>query len=625
MVVRKIRLRAFYFCGGRYAMSKKRQNYSMDSEILGFFAKKYRFFPSCRVIFFLKPLTSGNTYVIINISLFHCFYTWYSAKSENNNRGAIMTENNKDMQPASSEEELVLVLDGIYSEIAQDINAAKTAILSEVKYTAVQSQSVEKDLAEKLNEQISAIKSLANELKYSLQQNQAVHNDISETIHEEVSAKLDSVAVNEALLAEIDKAVQELEEKVSALDLDAVAERVLSEMPAAEEVDYDRIGDAISEKAEEVVSEHSKQILEAVASIPVAENVDYVRIVDEVGDRVLEIVQDSAANQTVEAAPVEIDYDRIVYETTEKVVESLPPVEKLDYEKLAEMVAAKLTMPAFDYDLLAEKVVEKLSAKEETAEVYIDGDGVQDIANCVAEKLADVFVCKACATEMVEETSAEETVAALEEVCEEAVPVVEEVFEAETELATAEVAIETVAEETPAIGLVDADSELVVRLKRSFTAKLKQSEDDIKGYYSVLKNALSEYKKINSNISWHGDRFNFGRDTVARITIIGKTLGLYLALDPADPEFKQTVYRQKDVSKQKAYEGTPFMVKIKSDGGLKKALRLVVALAQKLGTEKDEEFSTVDYVAMYPQATDEEMLEEGLIKATKEKKVALDF
>ena len=530
-----------------------------------------------------------------------------------------MTENNKDMQPASSEEELVLVLDGIYSEISQDINAAKTAILSEVKYAAVQSQSVEKDLTEKLNEQLSAIKSLANELKYSLQQNQAVHNDISETIQEEVSAKLDSVAANESLLAEIDKAVQELQEKVSALDMDAVADRVLSELPVAEELDYDKIGDTVSEKVEEVVSEQSKQILEAVSLIPVAENVDYVRIVDEVGDRVLEIMQDSAANQSAEAAPVAIDYDKIVYETAEKVVESLPPVEKLDYEKLAEMVAAKLTVPAFDYDLLAEKVVEKLSAKEETAEVYIDGDGVQDIANCVAEKLADVFACKTCATETVEE------VAVVEETCEEAVVVVEEAPEAETEIATAEVAVEAVVEEAPVIGLVDADSDLVLRLKRSFTAKLKQSEDDIKGYYSVLKNALSEYKKINSNISWHGDRFNFGRDTVARITIIGKTLGLYLALDPADPEFKQTVYRQKDVGKQKAYEGTPFMVKIKSDGGLKKALRLVAALAEKLGAEKEEEFSTVDYVAMYPNATDEEMLAEGLIKATKEKKVALDF
>ena len=101
-----------------------------------------------------------------------------------------MTENNKGMQPASQEDELVLVLDGIYSEIAKDINSAKSAIVREVKYAAVQSQSVEKDLATKLTEQLAAIKALSNELKYSLQQNQSVHSDISETIKEEVSSKL---------------------------------------------------------------------------------------------------------------------------------------------------------------------------------------------------------------------------------------------------------------------------------------------------------------------------------------------------------------------------------------------------------------------------------------------------
>ena len=550
-----------------------------------------------------------------------------------------MTENNKGMQPASSEDELILVLDGIYSELVKDINSAKSSIVSEVKYSSVQAQSVEKTLSAKLAEQLAAIKALSNELKYSLQQNQAVHTDISETIKEEVSSKLDTVAGSSALLEEIDKAIHELEEKIAQIDADAIADKVVAALPAQEEVDYDKIGETVAEKAEAVAAEHSKQVLEAVAAIPVAENVDYARI---------------------------------VYETAEKVIESLPPVEKIDYEKLSDMVAAKVSapVPAIDYDLLAEKVAEKIAGKEETSEVFIDADGVQDIADSVASKLADSLkveatvdydrVCQAAQAaqivpdpvdydrivdvllerlsvetftfeEVVEEAPAEEAVE--EPVAEEVVePVVEEVVEeapveepAVVETAVAEAVQEEPEAPAPVIGLVEADSDMVVRLKKSFVAKLKQSEDDIKGYYSVLKNALTEYKKINSNISWHGDRFNFGRDTVARITIIGKTLGLYLALDPADPEFKQTVYRQKDVSKQKAYEGTPFMVKIKSDGGLKKALRLVVALAEKLGTDKEEAFEAVDYVAMYPMATDEEMLEEGLIKATKEKKVALDF
>lgn len=518
-----------------------------------------------------------------------------------------MTGKNNGML-ATQDDELILVLDGIYSELEQNIKDAK--------------KSISKDLAAKHSEQLAAIKSLLNELKYSVQQNQAIHTDMSETIKQEFSSKADA---------------------------DAIADKVLAGMPAQEEVDYDKISESVTA----IAAEQSKQVLDAVAAIPVAENVDY---------------------------------SRIVGETAEKVIESLPPVEKIDYEKLADMVAERVAAPAIDYDLLAEKVAEKISGKEASTEVFIDEDGVQSIADTVVNKISDGIkveaidydrVCQAAQAaqivpdpvdydrivdvlldrlsvetftfEEVEETPVEETPA--EEVVEEAVveeapveePVVEEAPVEETveepvveeapveeapaaqeELAAAEVTVEP-APVAPVIGLVQADGDLVIRLKRSFVAKLKQSEDDIKGYYSSLKNALTEYKRINSNISWHGDRFNFGRDTVARMTIIGKTLGLYLALDPLDPEFKQTVYRQKDVSKQKAYEGTPFMVKIKSDGGLKKAVRLVGILAEKLGAEKETEFEAVDYVAMYPTATDEEMLAEGLIKATKEKKVDLDF
>ena len=173
--------------------------------------------------------------------------------------------------------------------------------------------------------------------------------------------------------------------------------------------------------------------------------------------------------------------------------------------------------------------------------------------------------------------------------------------------------------------LIDAETGLVIRLKRSFTAKMKQSEDNVKEYYSRIKNALKGYKKVNSNISWHGDRFNFGRETIAKMNICGKTLCLYLALDPNDEQFKTSVYHQKDVSSQKAYEGTPFMVKVRSDGAVKKALRLVAALAEKFTCESDETFAEVNYADEFTFQTTKELLAEGLIKQTKEKKVALNF
>ena len=154
---------------------------------------------------------------------------------------------------------------------------------------------------------------------------------------------------------------------------------------------------------------------------------------------------------------------------------------------------------------------------------------------------------------------------------------------------------------------------------------MRQSEEKVKGYYSDIKNELTSYKKINSNVSWHGDRFNYGRDTVAKININGKTLWFYVALDPNDEEFKTTVYHQKDVGAQKAYESTPFMVKVKSDAAAKKALRLVGYLAEKLGAEKDDAFAPVDYAGEFAYASTKQLFDEGFIKATKEKKVDLNF
>ena len=232
------------------------------------------------------------------------------------------------------------------------------------------------------------------------------------------------------------------------------------------------------------------------------------------------------------------------------------------------------------------------------------------------------------AEEAVEEVVEEPVEEVVEEVVEETVeePVEEVVEEVVEETASEEIAVaaEPVYDEV-GDDLIDAETGMVVRLKKSFTAKMRQSEGNVKEYYSMIKNELTSYKKINSNVSWHGDRFNFGRETVAKIGITGKTLCLYLALDPENPEFKQTVYHQKNVGHQKAYENTPFMVKVKSDAAAKKAVRLAIALAEKLQTEKKENYKEVNYVKDYAYQSTKKLLADGFIKMTKEKKVALDF
>ena len=376
---------------------------------------------------------------------------------------------------------------------------------------------------------------------------------------------------------------------------------------------------------------------------------------NEIKTMLSELAQLKGNYQQLQAAYEELNAKVNVH--TDKIVAAIQSSqsEAIDYERLADLVVAKMVVPV-DYDRLADLVAEKLAAKEDSYDVVIDEAGIDAIAEKVSEKLCvdeetsyDLVldeegiqaIAKGVANELrcecvcqaeapVEEAVAEEPAVepaeepVVEEVVVEEPVAVEPVAEVKEELAVATDPL-LLLDDFDENNLIDAETGLIIRLKKSFTAKLKQSEEDVKSYYSQIKNELTSYKKINSNVSWHGDRFNYGRDTVAKMNICGKTLCFYLALDPNDPEFKSTVYHQKDVGNQKAYESTPFMVKIKSDAAAKKAIRLASALAEKLAAEKEESFVEVDYVTEFAYETTKKLYEEGFIKATKEKKVDLNF
>ena len=556
----------------------------------------------------------------------------------------------------------------MYENVKTANAAASGAIAQEIRYGYKQNQNiyegvaslVKSEVAERLNamdekmtslQQLEEILTEIADLKYSYMQLQAICEGLSSVVSNDVVPQLNSLAEMGAKLETIDAALEALNAQ-------------LADVASLSEEDVKKIVD-------ESLAVHSQQILDAVAAIPAAENVDYVRITEEVSERVIESLP------YVEA----VDYNRINASIATAVASAI------SVDAIAEAVAAKITIPepaaveapTVDYDKLADLVVEKLAAKGISADVILDEAGIDKIAETVAEKVAPAEQAEAVdynrVAEIVEEKVNKgcdnfERVVTLDDegiqkivdgvaeelrsmtlVCEyeeidNAEPVEEEVVvEEAVEEVAEEVVEEAPVEETPAEEateeiavataepvyeeldgeLIDAETGLVVRLKRSFTAKMKQSDEKVKANYSDIKNELVSYKRINSNVSWHGDRFNFGRDTVAKIGINGKTLCFYLALDPNDPELKQTVYHQKDVGAQKAYESTPFMVKVKSDAALKKALRLVAILAEKLGTEKDEKYEPVDYVAEFAYESTKSLFESGYIKATKEKKVDFNF
>ncbi len=220
-------------------------------------------------------------------------------------------------------------------------------------------------------------------------------------------------------------------------------------------------------------------------------------------------------------------------------------------------------------------------------------------------------------TEAVEEAT-EEKSAVIEEIVEEPVINAAEPVEEKTEFAeisveeTVEnkaVVTEEIVEETEDSGDEFKFSGNSTRLKTSFLCRLIQAEKETTDYYSQLKNYILSYKGVNSRVSWFFDSFNKGRNHCAKLNIRGKTVIMYIALDPKD--YSISKYHHSDVSDKAKYAKTPMMLRVRSARALKYACELISIWMEKNGV-KQTEVKNVDYAL--PYETNEALLERGLIK-----------
>lgn len=249
-------------------------------------------------------------------------------------------------------------------------------------------------------------------------------------------------------------------------------------------------------------------------------------------------------------------------------------------KKLKEVMGRRAkTKAAYAGEALARKAMEKAEADNNAKEV-------------VADEVPSVD--EAPVEEKVEEVAQEVVEAPVEEVvAEEAKPVEKEVEPV------------AVAEDDEESGL----STFVARYKKSFMARLIQSTDETKGYYSDIKNAILSYKKTNSRISWHFDTINSGRTKLLKFAVRGKTLMLYYALDAQ--EYADNKFTLEAVEGQK-YEETPALFKITSERKAKYAIELIAIMAEKYGLQKGKEDKNDDY--RLPYESTEALLEKGLIR-----------
>lgn len=500
-----------------------------------------------------------------------------------------------------------VVMEGMYRGMTGKLEEVRQSLGRELQAGAAQQMSVYESLAATLREGMDAI---LNEVKYLAQQNSSIYESdrkeftkLRESVIEQVRASAESS------VQVFGDTIRETEEKLSA-----------------------RIDDLRDELLELLGAEHPER-KDGEAAAENAEKFDY----------------DDLAEHVAAALP-ETDYDLIA----ERVVAALPVQSE---DALAEKVA--LSVPAVDYDRIAERVA---SVMEHEFDVTVDEQGITRIAQAVAETLdydalaervAALLAARLPVQEVAQEMTEEQEPVA-EETPEAEVPPEEEAPEEqapaaegetpETEEATSEEVpgqpdeAETPESEADAepsesedepelveaeIAVADGDdAEMVTRYKRSFRAKIIESADAVKESYFALKNALLSYAGVNSQINWSNDRFFMAGETVARISVRGKTLCLYLDLDPA--AYPASVYHQRAVGDTKQYEKTPMMVKVKSATALKRALQLVAILMERLDTVPIER-APVDYAEEFAFRSQEELIQEGLIKTSLVEKSDLDF
>ena len=147
-----------------------------------------------------------------------------------------------------------------------------------------------------------------------------------------------------------------------------------------------------------------------------------------------------------------------------------------------------------------------------------------------------------------------------------------------------------------------------VRFRTSFESRYIQS-GVLQDYYTAIKNLLLSYKGVKARTSWNHESFNKGRQQCAKINIKGNALLVDLALDPANYNVKK--YHFNDMSSKPKFDGTPMLMKVKSERALKYTLELIKEMMNVLEIPEGKPVS-VDYHAPY-QST-EELAARGLVK-----------
>lgn len=116
-----------------------------------------------------------------------------------------------------------------------------------------------------------------------------------------------------------------------------------------------------------------------------------------------------------------------------------------------------------------------------------------------------------------------------------------------------------------------------------FEKRIVSADKVMKDHYNELKSEILAYG-VKSRVSNSGDTFRLHAVTYVKVTIAGKSLKLYLALDPKD--YQDSTLPIADASNKGIYKEIPLVFKVKSDLSLRRAKALIADAMAKGGLEK---------------------------------------
>lgn len=141
-------------------------------------------------------------------------------------------------------------------------------------------------------------------------------------------------------------------------------------------------------------------------------------------------------------------------------------------------------------------------------------------------------------------------------------------------------------EEAPSDGITAVGVVGSIDIRPSFIERLSEMDESVIEWHAQLQAHLTSYRKVKSRYSARCDSYRMGRDLLAKMAIGGKTLKLYLAVDPEDAALDDGKYHQRDLSETSAYQEVPFMLPIRSNLAVRKACRVIDYMMGNLNIPK---------------------------------------